>query len=254
MNAREKQYHIGLSREDVEGAEIALLPGDPGRVEKIAREMENPKMIGQCREYTSWLGRINGRPVLVMSTGMGGPSTAIAVEELNMLGIRIMIRVGTCGGIKTDVKAGDVIVVNGAVRQEGTSLQYIPIEYPAVADVDLVCALRDAASALGYTCHVGIAQSKDSFYGQHNPDRMPVGYELRNKWEAWKKAGVLASEMETATLFTVASIYGIKAGAILLCVWNQEREALGLGNDEIHEMTAPIKIAINAIKKLDSCL
>ncbi|MBO5569994.1 MAG: nucleoside phosphorylase, partial [Clostridia bacterium] len=194
------------------------------------------------------LGRIKEKPVLVMSTGMGGPSTAIAVKELRMLGIRNLIRVGTCGGINTDVKAGDVIVVSGAVRQEGTSLQYVPVEYPAVADVDLVCALRDAANVLGYPCHVGIAQSKDSFYGQHDPGRMPVGYELQNKWEAWKKAGVLASEMEASTLFTVASVYGMKAGAILLCVWNQEREAIGLGNDEVHDMSIPIKIAIKAIK------
>ena len=248
MNGREKRYHIGLDQQDIEGAEIALLPGDPGRVELIAKEMESPRMIGQCREYTSWLGKIDEKTVLVMSTGMGGPSTAIAVEELNMLGIKTMIRVGTCGGIKPEVKAGDVIVVSGAVRQEGTSLQYVPIEYPAIADVDLVCSLRDAAAELGYPCHIGIAQSKDSFYGQHDPARMPVGYELQDKWEAWKKAGVLASEMETATLFTVASVYGMKASAILLCVWNQEREALGLGNDEVHDMTIPIKIAIKAIK------
>lgn len=247
----EKMYHIGLSREDIEGVSAAILPGDPGRVPLIAGCLNNPRALVQSREYTSWMGECdNGKKVLIMSTGMGGPSTAIAVEELKMLGVETLIRVGTCGGIQPEVCAGDLIVVSGAVRQEGTSKEYVPIEYPAIADLDVMLALRDAADKLKMKRHVGIVQCKDSFYGQHEPQRMPVGYELIDKWNAWKKAGVLASEMETAALFVVAGILKMRAGAVMLCVWNQERELLGLGNDETHDALNAIKVAIEAISKL----
>lgn len=248
---RELTYHIGLSEEDIQGAREAILPGDPGRVELIASQMSRPRKIGQNREYTSWLAENDGRNVLVMSTGMGGPSTAIAVEELKMLGISTVIRVGTCGGMQPEVLAGDIVVVTGAVRQEGTSKEYVPVEYPAIADIDVSVALREAADELGYRRHIGVVQCKDSFYGQHDPQRMPVGYELQNKWSAWKKAGVLASEMETSALYTVASTLHMRAGAVMLCVWNQERAESGLGNDEVHDSTASIRTAIRSLSILN---
>ena len=169
MHQHEKMYHIGLCKADLEGADYAILPGDPGRVEKIAALMENAKKIGQNREYTSWLAETKGVKVLIMSTGMGGPSTAIGVEELHMLGVSNLIRVGTCGGMQIDVQAGDLVVVQGAIRQEGTSKEYLPIEFPAVANIDITIALRQAAKELGMTNHTGIVQCKDSFYGQHSP-------------------------------------------------------------------------------------
>ncbi len=247
----DKMYHIGLTKDDVEGITAAILPGDPGRVPLIAAQLSHPKPIAQNREYTSWSGTdTRGKEILVMSTGMGGPSTAIAVEELHMLGIDTVIRVGTCGGMQPEVCAGDLIIVSGAVRQEGTSREYVPVEYPAVADLTVTNALEAAAEALHFRHHVGIVQCKDSFYGQHDPKRMPVGYDLMNKWDAWKKAGVLASEMETAALFVVSGILKMRAGAVMLCVWNQERELMGLGNDEVHDSEASIKTAIEAVTNL----
>lgn len=246
----EKLYHINLSKSDIQGAKYAILPGDPDRVPKIAAFFDNPQKIGQKREYNSYLGDINGEKVLCVSTGIGGPSAAICIEELYQLGVTNFIRVGTSGGMQMKVKAGDIIVVNGAIRMEGTSKEYLPIEFPAVPDLDITCALRDAAKKLGYEYHVGVVQCKDSFYGQHAPHRMPVSYELENKWQAWIRGGCLASEMESAALFTVCASLGAKAGAVMLCVWNQERAKAGLDRDEEHDTEKAIKTAIEAIKIL----
>ena len=246
----EKLYHINLSKSDIQGAKYAILPGDPDRVPKIAAFFDNPQKIGQKREYNSYIGELNGEKVLCVSTGIGGPSAAICIEELYQLGVTNFIRVGTSGGMQMNVKAGDVIVVNGAIRMEGTSKEYLPIEFPAVPDLNITCALRDAAKKLGYDYHVGVVQCKDSFYGQHAPQRMPVSYELENKWQAWIRGGCLASEMESAALFTVCSSLGAKAGAVMLCVWNQERAKAGLDRDEEHDTEKAIKTAIEAIKIL----
>ena len=246
----EKLYHINLSKSDIQGAKYAILPGDPDRVPKIAEFFDNPQKIGQKREYNSYIGAINGEKVLCVSTGIGGPSAAICIEELYQLGVTNFIRVGTSGGMQMNVKAGDIIVVNGAIRMEGTSREYLPIEFPAVPDLDITCALRDAAKKLGFDYHVGVVQCKDSFYGQHAPHRMPVSYELENKWQAWIKGGCLASEMESAALFTVCASLGAKAGAVMLCVWNQERAKAGFDKDEVHDTEKAIKTAIEAIKIL----
>ena len=246
----EKLYHINLSKSDIQGAKYAILPGDPDRVPKIAAFFDNPQKIGHKREYNSYIGELNGEKVLCVSTGIGGPSAAICIEELYQLGVTNFIRVGTSGGMQMNVKAGDVIVVNGAIRMEGTSKEYLPIEFPAVPDLDITCALRDAAKRLGYDYHVGVVQCKDSFYGQHAPQRMPVSYELENKWQAWIRGGCLASEMESAALFAVCSTLGAKAGAVMLCVWNQERAKAGLDRDEEHDTEKAIKTAIEAIKIL----
>ena len=246
----EKMYHINLSKEDIQGAKYAILPGDPGRVPKIAAFFENARQLSYNREYNSYIGQLNGENVLCVSTGIGGPSAAICIEELHQLGVENFIRVGTCGGMQMDVHAGDNIIVTGAIRMEGTSKEYLPIEFPAVADLDISSALKNAAKKLGSRSHTGIVQCKDSFYGQHSPSRMPVSYELENKWQAWIRGGCLGSEMETAALFTVCSTLGARAGAVMLCVWNQERVDAGLPNETNHDTESAIKIAVEAIKTL----
>ena len=248
LSSHEKQYHIGVGRGEV--GRYCIIPGDPGRCEKIAAYLENPHHISTNREYNIWNGTLCGETVTVCSTGIGGPSAAICIEELRQLGVENFIRVGTSGGMQLNVNAGDIVVVTGAIRMEGTSKEYLPIEFPAVADLDITCALRDAAKKLGYTYHTGVVQCKDSFYGQHAPQRMPVSYELEHKWEAWIRGGCLASEMESAALFTVCATLGAKAGAVMLCVWNQEREKAGLDQNEEHDTEKAIKTAIEAIKIL----
>ena len=250
MENKERMYHINLTKEDVKGAKYAILPGDPGRVESISKYLDNAVKIGQNREYTIYLGELKGEKVLVISTGMGGPSTAICVEELALLGITHLIRIGTSGGMQVEVTAGDLVVAQAAIRQEGTSKEYLPIEFPAVADIDITNALREAAKELEFTCYTGVVQCKDSFYGQHSPERMPVSYELLNKWDAWIKGGALCSEMETSALYTVSSTLGLHAGAILLVVWNQEREKLGLPQDQFFDTDRAVKVVIKALEKL----
>ena len=244
----ELSYHIGIR--DAEGARYAILPGDPGRVEAIAAQLENPYFVCRNREYTSWIGTLSGKPVLVMSTGMGGPSTAIGVEELCKLGVDTFLRVGTCGGMQPEVIGGDLVIATGAVRMEGTTREYVPIEFPAVPDFKTTGALIEAAEKLGYRYHAGVVQCKDSFYGQHSPDTMPVGYELEAKWRAWIAAGCLASEMESAALFVTASVRRVRAASVFLAVWNQERERLGLENPESHNTEKAIKTAVEAIRIL----
>ena len=246
----ERLYHINLNEADIEGAKYAILPGDPGRVPKIAAFLENAHEVSFNREYRSFVGELNGEKVVVMSHGIGGASTAIAIEELRMLGVETFIRVGTSGGMQMQVAAGDIVIINGAIRAEGTSKEYLPIEFPAVADLDVTVALRDAAEKLGARYHVGVGQCKDSFYGQHDPERMPVSYELQNKWQAWIRGGCLVSEMESSTLFTVCSTLRARAGAVMLCVWNQERKAAGLPDEKEHDTEGPIKVAVEAIRLL----
>lgn len=242
------QYHIGLKEGDV--GEYVILPGDPKRCAKIAAYFDNAKLIADRREYTTYTGYLNGVKVSVTSTGIGGPSAAIALEELVKVGAKNFIRVGTCGGMDIDVKSGDLVIATGAIRMEGTSKEYAPIEFPAVANYDIVTALINAAKNLNQPYHVGVVECKDSFYGQHSPELMPVNYELQNKWNAWLKLGCLASEMESAALYTVASYLRVKVGSIFLVVANQEREKQGLENPVAHDTDAAIKTAIEAIKGL----
>lgn len=244
----DKMYHIGI--DDQHGAKYAIIPGDPGRVEKIAAHLDNPRFYHQNREYTSWIGTLEGAPVIVMSTGIGGPSTAIAVEELYQSGVRNFVRVGTCGAMQPEIVGGDLVIATGAIRMEGTSKEYAPIEFPAVANLDVTNALAASAKKLGFTHHTGVVQCKDSFYGQHNPDRMPVGYELNDKWRAWIAAGCLASEMESAALFVVSSVLRVRAGSVFSVVWNQERARLGLDNPEVHDSEPSIQVAVEAVRSL----
>ena len=248
MHEHELQFHIRCKAGDV--GRYVLLPGDPGRCEIIASYFDNPVKIQSNREYTTYTGTLLGEKVSVCSTGIGGPSAVIAMEELAKIGADTFVRVGTCGGIKLDVKAGDVVVATGAVRMEGASREYAPIEFPAVADYRVLRSLVESAGELGYTWHAGPVQCKDSFYGQHDPARMPVSYELQAKWEAWKRLGVLASEMESAALFCCAAALGVRCGSCFHVIWNQEREAAGLDQRESHDLSAAIEVGIEALKLL----
>lgn len=243
-----EQYHIGLNKGDV--GEYVILPGDPKRCEKIAAYFDDAKLIADRREFTTYTGFLNGVKVSVTSTGIGGPSASIALEELVNVGAKTFIRVGTCGGIDINVKGGDLVIATGAIRMEGTSKEYAPIEFPAVANLDVINSLVKAAKNLGNEYHTGIVQCKDSFYGQHNPERMPVSYELQNKWEAWKRLGCLASEMESAALFVVGSFLKVRVGSVFLTVANQEREKQNLENPVVHDTEKAIKTAIEALKIL----
>lgn len=241
-------YHIGFPENP--HAEYAILTGDPGRVEKIAQYLENAEFYSSNREYTAYLGKLSGASVLVISTGMGGASTAICVEELYQTGVKTFLRVGTCGGMQNDIMGGDLVIATSAIRMEGTTKEYVPIEYPATADFRVVTALEQAAKNLNINHHIGIVQSKDSFYGQHSPERMPIGYELQDKWNAWIKAGCLASEMECAALFVVSGILRARSGAVLSVVWNQERAKQGLPNPEVLDTESAILTAVEAMKLL----
>ena len=172
------------------------------------------------------------------------------MEELVRCGSDTFVLIGTCGGIQPEVKSGAIVVATGAVRMEGTSKEYAPIEYPAVADLMVVNALVSAAKEKDCEFYTGVVQSKDAFYGQHEPEKMPVGYELINKWEAWKMMGCLASEMESAAMFICASKLRARAGSCFLVVANQEREKLGLANPVVHDTDMAIQVAVEAIRKL----
>lgn len=242
-----KCYHIACAPGDV--GKYVILPGDPGRCEKIAAHFDSPVKVASNREYTTYTGYLDGVKVSVTSTGIGGPSASIAVEELIELGADTFIRVGTCGGMSKKVRGGDCIVVTGAVRNEGTSREYAPIEYPAVPDFGVTSALVSAAEKLGFRYHTGVVHNKDSFYGQHSPESMPVSYELTAKWEAWKRLGVLASEMESAAIFTVCAARGTRAGAVMYTVWNQEADSDYTDAPQT-DTEAAIKIAVGAIREL----
>lgn len=242
------QYHLQIRRGDV--GRYVILTGDPKRSQKIAEHFEDAKLVADSREFVTYTGYLDGEKVSVTSTGIGGPSASIAMEELVRCGADTFIRVGTCGGIDLDVKGGDIVVATGAVRMEGTSREYAPIEYPAVADLDVVNALVASSKELGYTYHTGVVQCKDAFYGQHEPERMPVSYELMNKWEAWKRMGCKASEMESAALFIVAAHLKVRCGSEFLVMGNQERDALGMDNPIVHDTGDAILIAVSALRRL----
>ena len=248
MQKKERQMHIACVPGDV--GRYCILPGDPGRCEAIAAHFDQPRKIQQNREYVTYTGTLLGEKVSVVSTGIGGPSASIAMEELTAIGADTFVRVGTCGGIALDVLADDVVIATGAIRMEGTSKEYAPIEFPAVPDFEVLTALVEAAKERGNRWHAGVVECKDSFYGQHSPARMPVFYELQNKWEAWKRLGTLASEMESAALFTVAAALGVRCGSVFHTVWNQEREAAGLDQEESHDVEAAIEVGVSALKRL----
>lgn len=248
MQEMEKMFHIHCKKGDV--GRYCIVPGDPGRVEAIAAYFDDAKQIAYNREYNVWTGYLLGEKVTACSTGIGGPSAAIAIEELHQCGADTFLRTGTCGGIHLDVKSGDIVVATGAIRYDHTSLEYAPIEYPAVPDLDVTNCLVQATRKLGLNLHTGVVQNKDSFYGQHSPEKSPVYYELLQKWESWKRLGVKASEMESAALFVVSAALGCRAGSCFHVVWNQEREVAGLDQEKSEDTSNSVKVAVEALKLL----
>ena len=248
MQDTEKQFHIHCTEGDV--GRYVFLPGDPGRCESIAAHFDNPVHVGMNREYNIYTGTLLGQKVSVCSTGIGGPSAAIAMEELTAIGADTFIRIGTCGGIDLDVMPGDIVVATGAIRYEHTSMEYAPIEFPAVPSLDVAMAVKSASEELGYRTHTGVVQCKDSFYGQHAPERSPVYYELQQKWESWKRLGVKASEMESAALFVIASALGVRCGSCFHAIWNQEREKLGMSMPMTEDTSGAVRVGIEAMKRI----
>lgn len=243
--SNEVQYHIQCKAGDV--GRYVLLPGDPGRCEHVASYFDNPKLVAHNREHKIYTGTLLGEKVSVVSTGMGCPSTAIAVEELNKIGADTFIRIGTSGGMQPHQRPGDLAIVTGAIRDEGTTLHYLPAEFPAVADTNVVTALREAAEKLGKPHQLGISHTKDSFYGQHSPETMPVADRLINRWNAWVAGGAICSEMEAAAIFILSSIYRKRAGGIMLVCANQEIDDES-ANNHVHDVSDMLEVAIEAIK------
>ncbi len=243
-----KQYHTGVGPDDI--GKYIIMPGDPKRCAKIAEHFEDAKLVSDVREYVTYTGYLEGVKVSVTSTGIGGPSAAIAIDELSKCGAHTFIRVGTCGGMQEDVLGGDIVISTGAVRMEGTSREFAPIEYPAVPNLDVVNALVSSAKKLNAPHHVGVCQCKDSFFGQHEPEVMPVSYELENKWQAWLRMGCLASEMESAALFIAGQFLRVRVGSCFLVVANQERAKKGLPNKQVHDTELAITVAVGALREL----
>lgn len=243
-----KQYHTGVGPADI--GKYVIMPGDPKRCKKIAEHFDNARLVADVREFTTYTGTLEGVPVSVTSTGIGGPSASIAIDELSKCGAHTFIRIGTCGGMQENVLGGDVVIATGAVRMEGTSREFAPIEYPAVPDFNVVTALVNAADELKVRHHVGVVQCKDSFFGQHEPEIMPVSYELENKWQAWLRMGCLASEMESAALFIAGSFLKVRVGSCFLVIANQERAKKGLENKQVHDTEIAVKVAVEALRKL----
>ncbi|RHW32857.1 uridine phosphorylase [Neobacillus notoginsengisoli] len=213
LNAKNNQYHVDLKEGDV--GKYVFLPGDPGRVELIASLFDESWAVAENREYKTYTGTIDGIKVSVCSTGIGSPSAAIAVEELSRVGADTFIRIGTAGPMQDYIKKGDVVIGTSAIRDEGTTRQYMPLEFPAVADISVTNALCEAAKKLNKTYHAGIIQSKDSFYGEVEPETMPLAATLKERWQCWVAGGALASEMEAAAIYVISSIRKLKAGCIL---------------------------------------
>ena len=240
------RHHVGLGPGEV--GSYVLVPGDPGRTPMIAKHLEAAREIAFSREYRTFTGSVAGIPVSAMSTGMGGPSVAIAIEELSDLGVHTFLRVGTCGAAQPEIKMGDLVIATGSVRSEGTPNGYVPLEYPAIASLDVVNALVEAARAAGVPHHVGIIRSVDALYSDLVPERMPRPAQIREELQMWSRAGVLSNDMESSTLFVVARLRKLRAGTINLCV-----DELGAG--EIHHldpsfMDRMLSVAVDAIRRL----
>jgi uridine phosphorylase len=246
MAVTDKKYHVGLAKGDV--GEYVLVPGDPFRTPMVAKHLEGAREVAFSREYRTFTGSVDGVPVSTMSTGMGGPSVAIGVEELAELGVHTFLRVGTCGAAQPEIKMGDLVIAIGSVRSEGTPDGYVPKEYPAIASLHVTNALVDAATAAGVPYHVGVIRSVDALYSDLMPERMPRPQHLREELDMWSRAGILSNDMETSTLFVVSRLRKLRAGTINLCV-----DELGAG--EIHHldpsyMDRMLKVAVDAIRLL----
>lgn len=243
-----RQYHIALAEGDV--GRYVFLPGDPGRCELIASYFDDPQKVASHREYETWTGYLEGEKVSVTSTGIGGPSAAIALEELVAIGSDTFVRVGTSGSMQEHIKPGDIAIVSAAIRDEGTSLHYLPIEFPAVADVELTQALSDAARGMGKTVHVGVSQSKDSFYGQHSPERMPVAGRLAERWTAWMGGGAICSEMEAASLYIVASVLRVRASGLMMVMGHPDQSPMSPEEWDASKVEHLLPVAIEGMREI----
>jgi uridine phosphorylase len=223
------QHHIQCGPGDI--APAVLLPGDPARADRIGQMLDGSRLVARHREYTTYTGTWNGAPVSVTSTGIGCPSTAIAVEELVRCGAKALIRVGTSGSMQPAVGPGDLVIATAAIRDEGTSPAYMPIEFPAVGDIEIAAALAAAGRSRGRTCHLGVIHSKDSFYGQKEPETMPVAHHLQSRWSAWQAGGALCSEMETSALYVISSVRGVRAGSICIVASAHDKSRRLSGDD-----------------------
>ena len=220
-------FHLGLTRADVDGATLAIVPGDPERVARIGELLDDARPLASTREFTSMRGTLDGAGVIVCSTGIGGPSTSIAVEELAQLGVDTFLRVGTTGAIQPDIDPGDVIVSTGAVRLDGASLHFAPMEFPAVADFECTTALVAAARAAGVRLHVGVTASSDTLYpgqGRYDTKSGVVTRRFRGSLAEWQQLGVLNYEMESATLFTMCAALGLRGGCVAGVLVNRTQE------------------------------
>lgn len=247
-NNGDEQFHIHVRPDRV--GKYVILTGDPGRCSSIAKYLSDAEFVASNREFTTYTGRLDGVSVSVCSTGIGGPSAAIALEELINCGADTFIRVGTAGGMREDIMGDDLCIASASIRMEGTSREYAPIEWPAAADFDIVLALKNAAEQLGYRHAVGVVQSKDSFYGQHDPSSMAAVPPLSDKWDAWMRLGALCSEMETAALFTAAALRGVRCGAVLHVIANQTRRDKGLDDPKVYDTDKAVRTAVEAVRLL----
>jgi len=244
----ERQHHIQVAPGEV--GRYVFLPGDPGRCEPIARLFDDPVLVAKNREYETWTGTLDGERVSVTSTGIGCPSAAIAMEELVKAGADTFVRVGTSGAMQPEIAPGHLGVISAAIRDEGTTLHYLPVEFPAVADLDVTRALAVGARRLGGTVHVGISQSKDSFYGQHEPGRMPVAKRLEERWSAWMAGGAICSEMEAAALYIVASTLRVRAGGIMMIAGHWDQAPMTAAEEEAVSLDSLLASAIEGMREL----
>ena len=244
----ERQYHLQVEVGEI-GAYV-LLPGDPGRCEVIAARLDGARRIASHREFTTCTGSLDGVPVSVTSTGIGGPSAAIAVEELVRAGARTLVRVGSCGSLDPGLGFGDVVVVQAAARGDGTPDHYAPAGFPAVADLDVVLALREAARATGHRHRVGVVLSNDAFYAEMEPESFPEEGVIRARWDAWARAGCIAAEMEAATVLTVAAVRRVRAGAVLVVIDSASQGVGGLPDARGLPVDAAIDVAVDGLRRL----
>lgn len=244
LNEMEVQYHVGLKKGDV--GRYVLLPGDPGRVPHIAEFFDTAEKIAQNREYTTYTGFVDGIKISATSTGIGCPSAAIALEELIRVGADTFIRVGTAGSLQREVGLGDLVISTGAIREDGTSRQYVPVSFPAVADLDVTLALREAARKLGIKHHCGIMHCKDAFYIEE-PELIPQGKHNLDLWETWRKANALATSMESSALFTIGTFRKVRVGEITAIIGLTYDDSPIIKKVGIDEM---IKVAIEAVRIL----
>lgn len=243
-----REYHIELAPGDV--GKYVFLPGDPGRCEMIASYFDDAKFVARHREYETLTGYLDGEKVSVTSTGIGCPSAVIALEELVKIGADTFMRVGTSGSMQPHIKPGDLGVISAAIRDEGTTSHYLPMEFPAVADFGITQALWDAAVKSGLTTHLGVSQSKDSFYGQHAPERMPVAKRLQERWEAWMAGGAICSEMEAAGLYIVSQVLRVRATGIMMIMGHPDQSPMTPDEWEASKVEHVLPVAIEGMREI----